>query len=191
MAKFSTELTLVVNEYKEVEKNKNRIEDKTAYLITNSKYYENVRHTLSHLMVALELEIEDDPANNDQIKEQYIHARKHMSDLDINGYEYLAGYFLTESLERIENAGLFYSVGKSQNLRNEAVRHFDKGRGLRVAKKDQGMKHFEKCIDLCMEAETNIIPATKLEIRYARLALWSFIISIIAIITAIVIGILT
>jgi len=189
MAQFSEELKRVIEEYRIIEQNKNHIEDKTAYVIMNAKYYENLRHAFSHLVAGLEFELDGNPEDKEKIKEQYIHVRKHMSDLDVNGYEYLAGFFLTEIRERIEAAGFFSSLGRSENLQREAIRHFDKGRDLRVAKKQEAMKHFESCIDLCMEGLREIVPVPKVEKRALKVNIASLVTATIAIIITILVAI--
>jgi len=189
MVEFSNELIKIIRDYREIEKNKNRLEDKTAFVMMNAKYYENVRHTLSHLIAALELEIERSPGNEQKINEQYIHARKHMSDLDVNGYEFLAGVFLTDLREKIEKSGFFSVVGRAENLLDEALKHFDKGRDLRVAKKEQGMEQFEKCIDLCMEGQREIVPVTRTEKMNVRINVTALVLSVISIVVVILIAV--
>jgi len=189
MNKFSDHLKTLIAKYQEVQENKNHLEDKTAFVMTNSKYYENQRHAFSHLINALALESEGDPQKNDEIHKLYTEAFNHIDNLDVNGYEYLAGYFLTELREKIENSGLYADTGKAENLRDEAVRHFDKGRDLRPSKKKEAMGQFEKCIDLCTEASREIVPVTKVEKRNIRINITTMIFSIIAVIIAVLIAI--
>lgn len=189
MNRFSDDLKKLIAKYQEVQENKNHLEDKTAFVMTNSKYYENQRHALSHLINALALEIEGGSQKNDEMHKLYTEAFNHIDNLDVNGYEYLGGYFLTELREKIETTGFYTDTGKAENLLNEAIRHFDKGRDLRPSKKKEAMEQFEKCIDLCMEGSREIVPLTKAEKRNIRINITTMIFSVVAVIAALMIAI--
>jgi|GEM_PF-4689746 len=172
--------------YKTVSQNKNYIEDKTAYLMTNSKYYENLRHAFSHLISALDLELEGDPTKATQIHGLYVESANHINNLDVNGYEFLAGYLCNELRERIEKAGLYVNTGNADSLREEALRHLDKGRDLRPENKEEAMVHFEKCIDLCLKAKTQFTSASKIEKNSFRINLVTMVCSGTAVLAAII-----
>jgi len=188
MGKFSDELINFISIASQVAKNKNYIEDKTAYVITNSKFYENQRHAFSHLLAALELEVEGDPSKANKIRKLYIEATNNVDNLDINGYEYLAGYLLTELRESIENAGFYVNVSNADALRKEAIRYMDRGRNLRPSDKKEAMVSFEKCIDLCLEARTKFESVSKIEKQNYKIKITSLVISIIAVVVSLVVA---
>jgi hypothetical protein len=180
MSRFSPELEEFISVAEKVTKNKNYIEDKTGYVITNSKFYENQRHAFSHLLSALALEIEGKPETAVKMGKLYVEAINHLDNLDINGYEYLAGYLLTELRESIEQAGLYINTSTADTLRLEAVRHINRGRDLRPSNKEEAMANFEKSIDLCIKAKTKFSKASKIEIRSYKIKLTSLVVSLIA-----------
>lgn len=183
---LSDELSAVINEYYEVEKRKNHIEGKTAYVITNTKYLENVRHAMSHLMAGLKLQDTGVPADDPRAKEQFVHARKHIRDLDINGYEYLAGYLLTQVRKCIEGAGLYLATGRAEAFRQEALAHFNRGRDLRTSDKNTAMAQFELCVDKCQQGLREIGPISPLDKRAYKIALWSLLVGATGAILAVI-----
>ena len=183
MAKYYEYLKAIMDEYYRVEKNKHHIESKTAIVMVNTKYVENLRHSYSHLMAGLKLEL--DSGSEEKIIEQYRHSCKHLSDLDVNGYEYLSGVLLRRLKQRIEKAGFFINIGNSENCLEEALDHFGRGRSLRTENKQIAMESFEKAIDLCTDGLRQIVSVTKVNKNMAKISIGAFIISSIAVLFAI------
>jgi soluble cytochrome b562 len=178
MAAFPEKLERIVKEYLKIEERKHHIEDKTAYVITNSKYYENTRHGLKHLINALALMLEE--AEQASIEEQCNEAYYHLENVDVNGYEYLAGYFLSEVRDKLDRTNLYTDIGKAENLEQEALRHYDRGRNLRATKKIEAMDQFEKCIDICIEAKREIVPVKETEKRQIQIGLLALVVAVVS-----------
>lgn len=179
-------LISLIDSYLEVEKNKNRIEGETAYVITNSKYYENLRHAVNHMMRALEFYLKSDPPDLPQFQTQYEQACHHFLNLDVNGFEYLAGVFLEELTGKIETSGFFHSVGNAEQCRKNALRHFDLGREKRTPDKNAAMVHFEQCVFECKKGLQEIQPVARIERRNYRLFAWTLFFAITGCILALI-----
>ena len=115
MEGFSKEsMKKIVKRYTDIEHKKNHIEGKTAYHIMNTKYYEQIRHALSHLISVLSLELSENKSESEKLKIENLYQKilHHMDNIDVNGYEYLAGGMLSELTGKLEREGFFVSVGK-------------------------------------------------------------------------------
>lgn len=183
MTEYHPLLKEIFDVYYITEKNKHYIENKTAIVMTNAKYVENLRHSISHLMEGLKLEFESGDA--EKINEQFTHAKKHLNDLDVNGYEYLAGLLLTRVREAIERAGFFVNINNAEPLHQEALDHFEMGRNTRTENKEKAMQCFGNTIDLCQQALRVISPIHRREKTLTNISIGSFIIAIISTIIAI------
>ncbi len=186
MQELRESLIRLIDSYFEVERNKNRIEGETAYVITNSKYYENLRHAVNHTMRALEFYLKSDPPNLPQFRDQYEQAYHHFLNLDVNGYEYLAGIFLEELREKIETSGFFHTTGNAEDYRKNALRHFDLGREKRTPDRNAAMQHFEQCIHECKKGLQGIQPVSKIEKRSYRVFAWTLLVAIAALVVALI-----
>ena len=176
----------LVDSYFEVERNKHKIEGETAYVMTNSKYYENMRHSLNHLMRAFESYLKPEQPDLPQFEEQFGQANHHLSNLDVNGYEYLAGVFLAELADKLEASSFFYSTGNASEFRKRALQHFDLGRETRTPDKKVAMAHFEKCIEECKLGIQEIKPVSALDRRNYFFFGWTLFFSIIACLLALI-----
>jgi len=172
-----------IQKYQEVEQNKNRIESSTAYVITNGKYYENLRHAFSHLVAALDTWIAESDVQ--AFVFQLEQSKHHLANLDVNGYEYLAGVFLEELAEKIEQCGLFHSLGNAIQYRSNALRQFDLGREKRTPDRLAAMGHFERCIQECQRGLSDIKPLTPVEKRNYRINIAVLLTAVLALIVAI------
>ena len=173
----------LVEEFSVVEKHKHHIEGKTATTIVNVKFMENLRHSYSHLLTGIKFQYSDRPRV--EVMDQYKTALNHLRNLDVNGYEYLAGVLLKRLRTRIENSGYFVDVGKAMNCFEEASSKYEMGRSSRTENKETALECFEASIDLCLEGAREVVPATKAEKTRINLALASLIVAIIAILIAI------
>jgi hypothetical protein len=186
MQGFSDDLRTFISISKEALVNKNHIENKVGYVMTNAKFYENLRHAFSHLINALDMEIAGNTAKSEQAHRLYSSAIDHIDNIDVNGYEFLAGYFLNELRVRLEKAGLYVDTGNAETLREQALRHLDKGRDLRPVDKKGAMDQFEKCIDLCIEAKTKFAPVSKFDKRNLRINIFTMVFAGIALTVSII-----
>jgi len=187
MAKYSDDLKELVALYQEVQTNKNKLEGKTAYLITNAKYYESQRHAFSHLITALDLEIKGS-LDEEQKRKSYREAIHHIENLDVNGYEYVAGVCLTELREKIEEAGFYTNIGGAKTFHSDAVRHFNQGRDFRPVNKQQAIDSFENSINCYKEGLKEIKPVPAIDRRNLKVNITTMILSIIAIIVGIMVA---
>ncbi len=171
-------LVKLTEEYAKVEKHKHHIEGKTATTIVNVKFIENLRHSYSHLITGIKFQFKNEPP--EKTLEQYKTALTHLKNLDVNGYEYLAGVLLKRLKQKIESSGYFVDVGKANNYFDEAVSKFGAGRSARSEDKEAAMTCFESCIDLCQDGLREVIPSTRAEKTRLSLATVSLIVAIIA-----------
>ncbi len=171
-------LNKIVSEWTIVEKNKHHIESKSGITIVNVKYIENLRHSFSHFIIGVKSQLQNKPI--DETTDQYKTALNHLRNLDVNGYEYLAGVLLKRLKSQIEASGYFVNIGKANNLFDEASNKFGMGRSSRTENKKKAMDCFESCIDLCQKGLLSIVPATKAEKVRINLAIASIIIALIA-----------
>ena len=151
--------------------------------MVNVKYIENMRHSYSHLMVGIKLQLANE--SREKILEQFTHALKHLKDLDVNGCEYLAGVLLRRLRDRIEFSGYYINTGRANNHFEEASSKFEMGRGSRVESKEKAMGCFEDCIDLCLAGLREIIPATGAEKTRISIAACAFLVAVIALLVSI------
>ncbi|MBI4774154.1 MAG: hypothetical protein HY788_08245 [Deltaproteobacteria bacterium] len=176
----------LVSIFRQVERNKNRIESKTGFVITNAKYYENLRHSFSHLNEALFFLSEDPDPDVDNFVKQLDQAEHHLSNLDVNGYEYLAGELLNDLTDRIDRAGFFHSIGNADEYRKNALRQFDIGREKRTANKAEAMTHFENCVTECEQGLKEITPISRIDRASYNIQVITGLIALIALVVAIV-----
>ena len=176
-------LKKLTEEYDEVEAHKHHIEGKTGFAIINVKFIENLRHSYSHLVTAIKYQLNNEP--REKTLEQYQTALNHLKNLDVNGYEYLAGVFLKDLKEQIDTSGYFVDTGKAYNYHQEALTHFNAGRSARTENKEKAMVSFESCVERCQEGLREIIPATRAEKTRISIAAIALVVAIIALLVTI------
>jgi hypothetical protein len=186
MEELKNKLNDFIGTYLDVERNKNRIESETAYVITNAKYYENMRHSFGHLIRAIEFYVGNQPQNLELFREHFAQAKHHLQNLDVNGYEYLAGVFLEELRQKIESTGFFHSVGNANEFRRNALRQFDLGREKRTPDRVCAMKHFECCIQECKRGLHEIKPLTSVEKGNYRMTAGALLVAILSLGVAVI-----
>lgn len=179
---YSEILKTLVEEFEVVERHKHHLEGKTATTMVNVKFIENLRHSYSHLMTGIKFQYSSEPP--EKVADQYKIALNHLRNLDVNGYEYLAGVMLKRLRSKIEISGYFVDVGKANNCFEEAAGKFELGRSARTADKEQAMAAFESCVDLCQEGLREVVPTTKAEKTRITLASAALIVAIISLLFA-------
>lgn len=114
-----------------------------AVAISSTKWRENLRHAFDHLMTGLKFG--GDPAKKEEEEMHLTEALSHVKNLPLDGYEHLAGSFLTRSRLKIEKAGLLGTIGEARELHKKAISNYNKGRELRTGNPEKCYKHFKKC----------------------------------------------
>ncbi|MFQ5825703.1 MAG: hypothetical protein ACE5JB_16835 [bacterium] len=138
------------------------LEDKTAASAINPQYTNNIRHALEHLATAIQ-KASKNPKDPKDSKEHIQTAISHILNIAPDSYEYIAGVKLTQTRKRIASAGFFAERDKAKRLHEDAIYHYTQGRNERTANPEQANHHFERAIDLCLEAIDSVVPATNIQ----------------------------
>jgi hypothetical protein len=133
------------------------LEGFTALSSLTPRTFNDVRHTLDHILTGMNLEMTSDYSGAEY---HYTQAYEHLREYLLNAYEIIAGRALAKSYDKIKSAGTLTRVGKAWNLHNEAITHYNIGRELRTADPEVSLTHLRTAAELTIQARLEVEEAT-------------------------------